>query len=599
MYEAFYGLSRKPFSMLPDPGFLYLSKKHETALTLLEYALMNHAGFCVVTGEPGAGKTTLLHKLLEAVEDNVAVGMITNTHKSFGELLDWVLSAYSIHESGLNQVEKNQRFIDFLLQQYAAGKSTLLIVDEAQNMPADTLEELRMLSNVNSEGDLVLQVILAGQPALKATLLQPELMQFAQRIAVDYHLDALSLGETCGYIQHRLLTAGAIRDVFTPKACEHIYRYSGGTPRLINLICDTAMVYGFADQAELIDENMIDEMVRERMKDSVVPLFQQVDAPVIPDEAELQSIEDIEFPSISGMLAQDEPVPVAAAINAQPVEAEKKTLTEPESVPESETVTVTTEATAQPEPAPEPPPAVSDTAADPVAPATTQTASTTADETSAASEDPQDEFVKTQEIPPYIPPAPKPRWLWASVFAVGALLLGVAVLLIQQNFAEQRRIADQAMQAEIAKQQLFTNRLEDELSALRQQQQEDALRLQAQADNLQQQRDAALDEARRQAEQREALNAQIDSIKADIARQEKQLRREAARALKAEREKNTSLARKKDELETELQEQKAELSWLVDQLEQNRLQQAVVEEPSEPLDALVVQQPELAEEIKE
>jgi type II secretory pathway predicted ATPase ExeA len=272
MYEAFYGFKDKPFSMLPDPGFLYLSKKHQTALTLLEYGLLNHVGFCVISGEPGAGKTTILRTLLGRVGDEVTVGLITNTHQSFGGLLDWVLSAFDLHRPNLTHVEMHQVFMEYLIDEYANGRTVLLIVDEAQNMKADALEELRMLSNVNSEKDQLMQVVLAGQPALKDTLKLPDLMQFAQRVAVDYHLEPLSLEETCGYIQHRLVTAGAQKDVFTPAACERIYNYSGGTPRLINLLCETVLVYGFADQRELIDVDLVDEMVLERMKDSVVPI---------------------------------------------------------------------------------------------------------------------------------------------------------------------------------------------------------------------------------------------------------------------------------------------------------------------------------------
>lgn len=273
MYEAFYGLEKKPFSMLPDPDFLYLSKKHQAALTLLEYGMLNHAGFCVISGEPGAGKTTIIRALLKNVGDDVTVGLITNTHRSFGGLLDWILSAFNLHQPNLTQVEMHQVFMDFVINEYANNRSVLLIVDEAQNMSADALEELRMLSNVNSEKDQLMQIILAGQPALKEMLITPELMQFAQRIAVDYHLDALSLEETCGYIQHRLKVAGAKKDVFTPASCARIHSYSGGTPRLINLLCETVMVYGFADQVEMIDVELVDEMVRERMKDSVVPIL--------------------------------------------------------------------------------------------------------------------------------------------------------------------------------------------------------------------------------------------------------------------------------------------------------------------------------------
>lgn len=272
MYESFYGLKEKPFSMQPDPGFLYLSKKHQKALTLFEYGLMNRAGFCVISGEIGSGKTTLLRKLLDNMSRRLTVGMITNTHKQFGELLDWVLSAFDIHEKGLNEVEKHQRFIDFLLEQYAAKKTTLLIVDEAQNMTPDKLEELRMLSNINTGKDQVLQVMLAGQPELKDTLHLPELKQFVQRISVDYHLGSLNEEETLGYIEHRLSVAGADKPIFTKAACEMLYKYSGGTPRLLNLLCDTAMVYGFADQEEVIDEDLVAEMIIERMQDSLVPL---------------------------------------------------------------------------------------------------------------------------------------------------------------------------------------------------------------------------------------------------------------------------------------------------------------------------------------
>ncbi len=279
MYESFYGLKQKPFSMLPDPEFLYLGKKHQMALTSLEYGLMNHVGFCVISGEIGAGKTTVLRKLLDSMEGHFTVGMITNTHQSFGELLDWVMSAFGIHQPGLSKVEMHQRVVDYLLEQYAKNKTTLLIVDEAQNMPASTLEELRMLSNINTEKDQLLQVILAGQPGLKDTLRKPELAQFAQRIGVDYHLGALNSVETCHYIQHRLITAGATNDIFTPAACRLIHEYSGGVPRLINLLCDTALVYGFADQKKTIDVDLIEEVVKERMESSVVPLL-NVEKPV-------------------------------------------------------------------------------------------------------------------------------------------------------------------------------------------------------------------------------------------------------------------------------------------------------------------------------
>ncbi len=324
--------------MLPDPGFLYLSKKHQAALTLLEYGLLNHVGFCVISGAAGSGKTTILRALLERIDDDITVGMITNTHQSFGGLLDWVLSAFDLHRPNLTHVEMHQVFMEYLIEEYANGRTVLLIVDEAQNMKPDALEELRMLSNVNSEKDQLMQVVLAGQPALKETLRLPDLMQFAQRIAVDYHLDALSLEETCGYIQHRLVVAGAQKDVFTPAACERIHNYSGGTPRLINLLCETVLVYGFADQQDMIDVDLVDEMVLERMKDSVVPIVNRDIAK--QDNAKASKELEKDFPWIraeggtEGLKPEQEPaVPEPAASDVAETEKtvveEKKEIEKP------------------------------------------------------------------------------------------------------------------------------------------------------------------------------------------------------------------------------------------------------------------------------
>jgi len=273
MYESFYGLSEKPFSLLPDPEYLYLSPKHQRALTLLQYGMMNQAGFSVICGDTGAGKTTLIRRLLTELGDETSVGLITNTHQSFGELLNWVLMAFGLDGEGKSKAQMHQLFIEFLIEQYAQNKHAVLIVDEAQNMSADTLEELRMLSNINADKDQILQVILAGQPALRETLRKPELMQFAQRIAVDYYLEALSSEETAAYIAHRLMVAGADRVIFTEQACNAIYKYSGGTPRLINLLCDTSLVYGYAEQNEVINVQLVHDVVREQHSNSIIPTF--------------------------------------------------------------------------------------------------------------------------------------------------------------------------------------------------------------------------------------------------------------------------------------------------------------------------------------
>lgn len=271
MYENFYGLREKPFSLLPDPSFLYPSPKHRMALVLLEYSLTNQAGFSVITGEIGTGKTTLIRQLLNQIGRDVSVGLISNTHRSFGELLQWVLMAFNLEYSGKDKVGLYQTFIDFLIQEYARNRRTVLIIDEAQNMAPDTLEELRMLSNVNADKDQVLQVFLVGQAGLRDLLRRPDLEQFAQRISVDYHLEPLNATETCDYIRHRLMVAGGDPDLFDAAASEAVFQNSRGVPRLINLLCDTTLVFGYAEQAKRITAEIVEEVAREKRKGGLFP----------------------------------------------------------------------------------------------------------------------------------------------------------------------------------------------------------------------------------------------------------------------------------------------------------------------------------------
>lgn len=278
MYEKFYGLREKPFSLLPDPSFLYPSEKHSMALVLLEYGLSNQTSFSVITGGIGTGKTTLIRQLLSQLDRDVTVGLISNTHRSFGELLQWVLLAFNLEYAGKDKVGMYQRLVDFLIGEYAKNRRTVLIIDEAQNMGAETLEELRMLSNINADKDQVLQIILVGQAGLRDTLRRPDLEQFAQRIAVDYHLKSLDLDETRGYIRHRLQVAGGDPDLFDAAACEAVYRHSGGTPRLINQICDTALVFGYAEQASQIHAPLVNDVVHEKLKGGIFP---QVQPPMV------------------------------------------------------------------------------------------------------------------------------------------------------------------------------------------------------------------------------------------------------------------------------------------------------------------------------
>lgn len=266
MYEEHFGFRERPFALTPDPGFLYLSGKHSMAFAMLEYGLFNNAPVIVITGDIGSGKTTLIRHLLNHLDATSTVGLISNTHKGFGDIMQWVSMSFGLEHEGRDKVAMYRQFVDFLVGEFADGKRTVLIVDEAQNMGVETLEELRLLSNINADKNLVLQIVLVGQPELRDTLRRPDLEQFAQRISADYHLDALDAGETREYIRHRLSVAGGNRRLFLPDALDAIARYSGGVPRLINALCDTALVYAFAEGRLRVTSTIVTNMVEERRR---------------------------------------------------------------------------------------------------------------------------------------------------------------------------------------------------------------------------------------------------------------------------------------------------------------------------------------------
>jgi len=265
MYEQFFGFRERPFSLLPDPSFLFFGRRHGMAATMLEYAVESHAGITLVTGDIGMGKTTLVRYLLNRLGEGVAVGLINNTHRSFGELLQWVNLAFGLPHEGREKVTLFHNFQNHLIEQYAQGLRTVLIVDEAQNMDAATLEELRVLSNINADKDQLLQLILVGQPELRATLRRPELEQFVQRIAVDYHLPPFEPEETEAYIGHRLEHAGGRADLFDRFAKRFVHHQSGGVPRVINTLCDMALVYAFAEQRPGVTVELVHAVVQDRV----------------------------------------------------------------------------------------------------------------------------------------------------------------------------------------------------------------------------------------------------------------------------------------------------------------------------------------------
>jgi type II secretory pathway predicted ATPase ExeA len=224
---------------------------------------MSQAGFVAITGVVGAGKTTLIRRYLKSVGPDVTVGVITNSSASLGRLMQWVAASFSLKSAG-DAIALHDQFIEFLLAQYAKGKRTVLVVDEAQNLSAEMLEDLRMLSNVNNEKDQLLQIILVGQPELLETLKRPELRQLVQRIVIYYHLDALGAVETAGYIRHRLSVVGGAPELFDDMACAAVYYFTGGVPRLINLLCDQALVYGYSDDLPQIGFQTVTTVVADR-----------------------------------------------------------------------------------------------------------------------------------------------------------------------------------------------------------------------------------------------------------------------------------------------------------------------------------------------
>jgi general secretion pathway protein A len=266
MYEAFYGFTEKPFTLLPDPSFLFLGRKHSTAYAMLEYGMLSQAGFSVITGEVGSGKTTLIRHLLDQLDDDVTVGLVSTSHRDMGELLQWVLLAFGLEYREKERVVLHDLFTKFLISQYAQQKRTVLIVDEAQNLEAQVLEELRLLSNINADKHQVLQIILVGQPQLRSMLAHEDFLQFQQRVSIDYHLSALNEDETRAYIFHRTRSAGRKKPLFSKGASKMIYQASQGIPRVINTICDAALVYGFADQKTLLNSKIISCVLREKAK---------------------------------------------------------------------------------------------------------------------------------------------------------------------------------------------------------------------------------------------------------------------------------------------------------------------------------------------
>src|ERR1700722_14678833 len=277
MYVEPFKLRELPFRLSPDPQFLYLSKQHARAKAYMESTIWFTDGFVVITGEIGSGKTTLIESFLKEVPPDVVVAQINQTQVSVVDFLQAVLVQFGFSPFKMRKAELISTLNNFLIEQYAAGRKVLLIVDEAQNLSLKVLEEIRMLSGVETTKEKVLRIILAGQPELNHKLDAPELVQLAQRIRLRFHLGTLSATEMQAYIHHRLEVAGAgDRQIFAEATYPEIYRFTGGVPRLVNTLCDTAMLAAFGQDGDQVLISDIETSVQElRWPDYAVRLTLQ------------------------------------------------------------------------------------------------------------------------------------------------------------------------------------------------------------------------------------------------------------------------------------------------------------------------------------
>ena len=301
MYEAFYSLTSKPFQLNPDPSFYFGSKQHSRAKAYLEYGVSRHEGFVVITGEIGAGKTTILRTLIDGLHgSNVVIGHLVTTQLGAEDTLRMVGAAFGFHVKDVSKSELLITLEAYLLSQTSQGKRCLLIVDEAQNLTPQAVEELRMLSNFQFGNQALLQSFLVGQPEFREILQRPEMEQFRQRIAATCHIGPLDRDETRRYIEHRLKCAGSQgKPSFDADAFEAVYKASRGIPRRINSICDRVLLLGFLAERTNLTRADVDDVVREFADESAVPVRLVVPGIVGPDNAaNPQAMLDIDLSKI-------------------------------------------------------------------------------------------------------------------------------------------------------------------------------------------------------------------------------------------------------------------------------------------------------------
>jgi general secretion pathway protein A len=303
MYESFFGLKEKPFNLTPDPGFFFMSRVHENAYLHLEYAVRENKGFVAIIGDVGCGKTTLVQYMLGNLLKNAEAAIVNQTNVLPIEFLKLVSLEYGLKPRGMDKAEILTSIHDFLIRKFAEKRRVVLVIDEAQNLPSGTFEEVRMLSNLESEKEHLIQIILSGQPQLKARLERGDLEQFVQRLAVQCNLSPLDERESEEYILHRLEVAGGRgKRIFEKGALQAVWEHSRGIPRMINVLCDTALVYAFGEGKRTVDEAMVEEAHKAKCIDTA-QTGQPVPAPNKSDLSirELQSIQE-RILSIEGRL---------------------------------------------------------------------------------------------------------------------------------------------------------------------------------------------------------------------------------------------------------------------------------------------------------
>jgi type II secretory pathway predicted ATPase ExeA len=296
MYKGFYGLKENPFNVNPDPRFLFLTKQIEEAVTGLMYGIQTRKGFITLTGEVGTGKTTLINRLLDWLHHRRArTAFLFNSRMNSNQLFDFILAEFDIHCDSKSKSQQLMKLNHWLLDRYRIGETVVLIIDEAQNLTYPVLEEIRLLTNLETSTEKLLQIVLSGQPELEEKLRLPQLRQLRQRIMLRCKTSALSKEQTQEYIVERLRIAGASGDsVFGPQAIEAIHLYSMGIPRVVNLLCEHSLVNGFVEQQRPILPKIVEEVAREFQLDEVEPVAPNaasaINSDVYNSEAFLQNL---------------------------------------------------------------------------------------------------------------------------------------------------------------------------------------------------------------------------------------------------------------------------------------------------------------------